>query len=142
MKKLKGFTLVELLVVIAIIGILSAITVVSFNGAQNAAKRVAAVSTLGDISNAVSLCIGGGFNLTATVAGDAFVCSDQTLTSVKWPASDGATPPKFVIGDFKGSLISAWTANAAGITAVPATLTQTGFKSISCTAVNSTFSCN
>ena len=38
----RGFTIVELLIVIVVIGILAAITIVSFNGVQNRAKQAAA----------------------------------------------------------------------------------------------------
>ena len=47
--KQKGFTIVELLIVIVVIGILAAITIVSFNGVQNRAK-IASVQT--DLTNA------------------------------------------------------------------------------------------
>ncbi len=38
--KHKGFTIVELLIVIVIIGILAAITIVAFNGAQQRGRDV------------------------------------------------------------------------------------------------------
>lgn len=39
-----GFTIVELLIVIVVIGILAAITIVSFNGVQNRAKDTAQIT--------------------------------------------------------------------------------------------------
>ncbi|HCH34899.1 MAG: General secretion pathway protein H [Candidatus Saccharibacteria bacterium GW2011_GWC2_48_9] len=43
-KNQKGFTIVELLIVIVVIGILAAITIVSFNGVQNRGKTSSAES--------------------------------------------------------------------------------------------------
>ena len=48
-KRTKGFTIVELLVVIVVIGILSVITIVSYNGVQNRAKTVRSISTANEV---------------------------------------------------------------------------------------------
>lgn len=45
-KRQSGFTIVELLIVIVVIGILAAITIVSFNGVQNRANDAAVKSDL------------------------------------------------------------------------------------------------
>jgi type II secretion system protein G len=47
--KQKGFTIVELLIVIVVIGILAAITIVAYNGAQNRARVATAASDLRSI---------------------------------------------------------------------------------------------
>jgi prepilin-type N-terminal cleavage/methylation domain-containing protein len=49
--KERGFTIVELLVVIVVIGILAAITIVSYNGIQNRARSVSAQSYAQEAQN-------------------------------------------------------------------------------------------
>jgi len=49
-KRQSGFTIVELLIVIVVIGILAAITIVSFNGAQNKANDAAVKTDLANIA--------------------------------------------------------------------------------------------
>lgn len=51
----KGFTIVELLIVIVIIGILAAITIVSYNGIQNRANDAAVMSDLSNVSQQIVL---------------------------------------------------------------------------------------
>ena len=48
-KKTSGFTIVELLIVIVVIGILAAITIVSYNGVQNKAKTANALSAANNV---------------------------------------------------------------------------------------------
>lgn len=54
-RKQTGFTIVELLIVIVVIGILAAITIVSFNGVQGRARDTIRINDLAQIQRAMSL---------------------------------------------------------------------------------------
>ena len=54
-KQKNGFTIVELLIVIVVIGILAAITIVSFNGVQTKAKSSAVQSLVGSLSKKANI---------------------------------------------------------------------------------------
>ena len=54
-KSTSGFTIVELLIVIVVIGILAAITIVSYNGIQNRAYDTSVQSDLNAIAKKISL---------------------------------------------------------------------------------------
>lgn len=53
MQKQTGFTIVELLIVIVVIGILAAITIVSFNGIRNRGENVKTVSAVRSYATAI-----------------------------------------------------------------------------------------
>jgi len=50
-----GFTIIELLIVIVVIGILAAITLVSYNGVQNRAMTARSVSTANEVRTKVTV---------------------------------------------------------------------------------------
>jgi len=52
--KQQGFTIVELLIVIVVIGILAAITIVSFNGVQDRAKTTQAQTDVRNLTQAIT----------------------------------------------------------------------------------------
>lgn len=54
-KEYKGFTIVELLIVIVIIGILAAITIVSYNGIQSRARETSLKSDLTNIAKQIEV---------------------------------------------------------------------------------------
>ena len=54
-KKNQGFTIVELLIVIVVIGILAAITIVSYNGVQARARNAARVSDITELQKKIEV---------------------------------------------------------------------------------------
>lgn len=88
---LKGFTIVELLIVIVVIGILAAITIVSFNGVQDKARMAKIKNDLGQMTQAVvSARILTGKDLPQ-ITGNTASASDCTY---KANGTDLATLPK------------------------------------------------
>ena len=89
----KGFTIVELLIVIVVIGILAAITIVSFSGVQQRARNASITSMVSTYEHALAayvaengkypdffgaVCIGEGYdNFDGTPGGD---CGDVSKT--------------------------------------------------------------
>jgi prepilin-type N-terminal cleavage/methylation domain-containing protein len=79
-KQFEGFTIVELLIVIVVIGILAAITIVSFNGVSGKAKVAAAQSSLNSAKKQVEIAktTAGSDSYPASVPG---LDSNVTYTS-------------------------------------------------------------
>lgn len=97
MKKQKqGFTLIELLVVIAIIGILSAIGLVSLNGAREKARDAQRKSDLAQIKTALTLYYDDHTNTypdsDATTAGTSIVVAGTLGTAPQLSQYLGAIP--------------------------------------------------
>jgi prepilin-type N-terminal cleavage/methylation domain-containing protein len=96
----KGFTLIELLVVIAIIGILSAIGLVSLNGAREKARDAQGKSDLGQARTALTLYSddnGGLYPQTdlAPAASCAGADDSATVDGV-WDDPDGVLIPEYL----------------------------------------------
>ena len=108
--KQKGFTIVELLIVIVVIGILAAITIVSFNGVtakanvsaikssvEQATKKIAIYATVNG-TNAAALSDAGVTNsggLTyayQTYQGGKSYCVSATQSGVTYSAQDNSAP--------------------------------------------------
>lgn len=70
----QGFTIVELLIVVVIIGILAAITLVSYNGIQNRSKNSAALA----LANGVSKKVTAYYTVEQTYPGTAAAFTSQT----------------------------------------------------------------
>ena len=68
-KKQTGFTIVELLIVIVVIGILAAITIVAFNGAQERARDTQRKQNLNDLAKVLQIYYIDNGNYVTTGAG-------------------------------------------------------------------------
>ena len=86
-----GFTLVELLVVIAIIGILSAVSVVSFNTVKNKARNNAMLQLMKSVQPLIEICVSSEeiicSDCDVNKAGDIFfpVANDNLCVEETWP---------------------------------------------------------
>lgn len=91
--KQKGFTIVELLIVIVVIGILAAITIVSYNGIQNRANSTRIASDLAQLEKAIQVArINTGQTLFQIIQNGAH--SGGSCTSGLPGGTDVSTLPK------------------------------------------------
>jgi prepilin-type N-terminal cleavage/methylation domain-containing protein len=106
-----GFTIVELLVVIVVIGILAAITIVSYNGISNKASVASIMSDLSNSSTKLKLFYtdNGAYPLTnncSIAESNTNVCLKASSgNSIQLSPSDISNPQSYSITDQRGSLI-------------------------------------
>lgn len=100
-----GFTIVELLIVIVVIGILAAITIVSFNGISNRAKVAMVVSDLNAVSKKLkadqATTSSYPASLAATDGGKGVPASAGT--TYQYTVDNSANPPTFCVTAVNGS---------------------------------------
>jgi prepilin-type N-terminal cleavage/methylation domain-containing protein len=89
--KESGFTIVELLVVIVVIGILAAITIVSYNGVQNRARATANLTTAQEVENKAEVYAADTGNGVYPASGTIF--EGYTDTAALTPAAKTALSP-------------------------------------------------
>lgn len=84
----RGFTIVELLIVIVVISILTAITVVAYNGVQNRARTVAAQSAAATVTKKAEAYNAeeGSYPLTSAALTGAESAKSYSLTGVTFGA--------------------------------------------------------
>lgn len=81
----RGFTIVELMVVIVVIGILVAITVVSYSGIQNKAHTASALTNAQEVQNKAEL-------YAADIGNGVFAANGTTLESVSTSEAASLSP--------------------------------------------------
>ena len=119
----KGFTIVELLIVIVVIGILAAITIVSFNGVTAKANTTSAKSAAASVikkAEAYNAEIGHypvlGADLTGAAATESYSLSGVTIGTVAPTSSNGkATVQLLKCAASAADQASITTANITGI---------------------------
>lgn len=112
-KPLAGFTIVELVVVIAVVGILAAVTTVSYRGVQSEARDTAIKNATQQTADALQLwstrknlpptATGGGYGSTATGGGNGTGWVNEggygsNLDIEEVLRNDGYLPPSFSSG--------------------------------------------
>jgi prepilin-type N-terminal cleavage/methylation domain-containing protein len=90
-KKHYGFTVVELLIVVVVIGILAAVTVIAYNGAQSKGKATRTTSSVGSYVKALRLYYAdqGSYPAMSSCFGTSttYIGNGQCWTSAGWVVS-------------------------------------------------------
>jgi len=94
--KQKGFTIVELLIVIVVIGILAAITIISFNGVKNRAVTAQVQSAIEQANKKVLAYAALNSDAYPATLSDAGVSNTDTV-SYQYTSDNTTTPRSFAI---------------------------------------------
>ena len=100
-KQQSGFTIVELLIVIVVIGILAAITIVSFNGVQNRARLAALQS---DLESAAKILETNKYSVAATSGTEGYPAAASAtdfsgLTAAGVKLSSGSSMTTYIVNN-------------------------------------------
>lgn len=94
--KQKGFTIVELLIVIVVIGILAAITIVSYNGIQQRARDTQRKSDVATITKAIELYYIDNGQFPPSSGSTIISNSWSTTADTSWSNLKALLVPKYI----------------------------------------------
>jgi len=103
-QKTTGFTIVELLIVIVVIGILAAITIVSYNGVQNKAKTVVVQSALSQAVQKLAIYAAQSSDQYPTVLADADIKAGSNGLTYQYTSDNTISPRVFCVTATTGSI--------------------------------------
>ncbi|USN53719.1 MAG: type II secretion system protein [Candidatus Nomurabacteria bacterium] len=119
----KGFTLIELLVVIAIIGVLSAIGLVSLNGAREKARDAQAKSDLGQMRTALTLFADDSGGYYPDVQSDSPGVPDESAPNLTeggiWDGTGGSIIPSYLSAELESGSSTPYGYVSNGLDATP-----------------------
>ena len=92
----RGFTIVELLIVIVVIGILAAITIVSYTGIQNRAKIATSQSAAGQAAKSIMSFATQNNDMYPTTLSSVGITNTAT-TTYQYSVNNSATPRTFCV---------------------------------------------